>query len=120
MGIGHQLCSLTGQFPAKIAPLKTCKPQFIRSHCRVWTSNHLKFQIGENFVEWHRRMREKILIPLPARLLAAKEDKDYGSLGAVFVDQEARQLQDCNAAGSVVVCAVVDAVSVHRLADSQV
>src|SRR5579859_4278306 len=65
-------------------------------------------------------MREEILVALAAGLFAAEEDKNYSAFGSFPADQETRQLQDRDASGSVIIRAVVDAISIHRLADSHV
>src|ERR1043166_902239 len=120
MGVGHELGAMFRQFRAEIAALEAGEPEFVRLYGAISAADHLKFQIGDNVFERHRRMLKKILVALAAGLLAAEEDEQHRALWGLFMGQGARQLQHGNAAGSVVVRAVVDTVTVNRLARANV
>src|SRR5947199_2532298 len=67
-------------------------------------------------------MRKKILVSLAAFfsrcLFAAKEYKKHRSLRSL-ARQETGQLQHCHTSGGIVIGAVVNAVTIHRPANSQ-
>src|SRR5579859_7687283 len=118
MRIGNQLGAMFCQFRAKIAAVEAGEPEFVRLYRGISAADHFKFQVGNNVLEWYRRMLKKVLIALAARLLAAEEDEEHRALWGFFMGKGARQLQYGDAAGSIVVGAVVDAVAVHRLANA--
>src|SRR5262249_58560149 len=57
-------------------------------------------------------MLQEELVALSTRLLAAEKGDDHGALGPLACGQRPRQLQHGNAAGSIVVRAVVNALAV--------
>src|SRR5438270_6249384 len=106
MRIDHQFGAMFRQLRAEIAAVEAGEPEFVGLYRGISAADHLKFQVGNNVFERHRRMLEKILVALAAGLLASEEDEQDGPLGGLFTCQSARQLQHSDAAGSVVVGAV--------------
>src|SRR5690242_6366313 len=103
MRISNELGTMFRQFRAEIAAVEAGEPELIRLYGAIGAADHLKFQIGDNVFERHRRMLKKILVALAAGLLAAEEDKQHRALRGLFMGQGARQLQYGDAAGSVVI-----------------
>src|SRR5215510_2463463 len=64
-------------------------------------------------------MGEEILVALSSGFFAAEENKQHRPLVWPRLDQRARQLQNGDAAGCIIVGAIVDFVPIDRFADSQ-
>src|SRR5258708_4558643 len=120
MRICHQPGAMFRQFRAEIAAIETSEPEFIGFNSRVWAANHFKFQVGDNVFERHLRMFKEIPVALASGLLAAEEHKENSAFWRLFVRQGPRQLQHGDTSGSVIVGAVVNVISVDRLADAKV
>src|SRR5258708_26870295 len=120
MRIGHQLRPMLGQFRAKVAAVESCEPEFIGLYGGIGPPDHFKFQVGHNAGQRHGRMLQEILVALSAGFFAPEKSKDYRPLWMFLPGKSSRQLQDGDAAGSVVIGAVVYAVAVYRLSDAQV
>ena len=119
-GSATSLGAMFGQFRAEITSVETCEPKLVRFHRRIRTANHLKFQIGNNAFERTRRMFKKKLVALSARLFAAKKSEDHGTFRRLAMGQCGGQLQHGHAAGRIIICAVIYAVTVHWLANAKV
>ena len=63
---------------------------------------------------------KKILIALAPGFFTSKEDKEHGAFRRFFVGQSPCQLEHGDTAGSIVIRAVVDVVSIDRLANANV
>ena len=65
-------------------------------------------------------MLQKILIALSAGLFTSEEDKQHGSFRRFLMGQSPRQLEHGDTAGSVIIGAVVNVVTIDRLSDANV
>src|SRR5579864_1445334 len=118
MRICHQLGAMLSQFRAEIAAVEAGEPEFVRFYSGISAADHLKFQVGDDVLEWHGRMLKEILITLSAGFFASKKDKEHSPFRRFFMGQNSRQLENSDAPGSVIVRAVVDVVTIDGLADA--
>src|SRR5579864_1084668 len=120
MRICHQLGAMLSQFRAEIAAVEAGEPEFVRFYSGISAADHLKFQVGDDVLEWHGRMLKEILITLSAGFFASKKDKEHSAFRRFFMGQNSRQLENSDAPGSVIVRAIVDVVTIDGLADADV
>src|SRR5216684_2728333 len=120
MGISHQLGAMFGQFRAEITAVEAGEPELVRLYCRIGTADHFKFQIGNNALERYWRMIEEKLVTLSAGLFTAKKCEHHGALRGLTLGQGRCELQHSHAARRIIVSAVIDAVTIDRLAYAEV
>src|SRR6266478_9420414 len=80
MRIRNKACPVISERLAEVGPLITGQPERVRSHFGIGTTNHFKLQIGNEAVERHRWMIEKVSRTIAADLFATKQSEDDSSL----------------------------------------
>ena len=107
MRIAHQLRAVLCQLRPEIGALPSCEPQLVGLQLRVWTPNHLEFQVGDDVVERKRRVLQKIPCANQPCLFAAPERHHDSSFRLRLFRQHARQLHHRGCAGCIVIGAVI-------------
>ena len=111
MRILDDLRAASGEPRAEVRPLVAGEPQRVRRYRRIRPADHLELEIGDDALEGHRRVVEKVAGAVATRLLAAEPGEDDRSLRAAAAGQRLRQLQHRHRPGCVVVRTVEDVVS---------
>src|SRR3954454_12559440 len=120
MGIGNQTSAALLQLGSKVRPIETCQPKSVSSHLRIGTTKHFKIQISNCLFNCNGRMCRKVLSAKTPSLFAAKANKINRTFQSLAQRKRARQFQDADTAGGVIVSAIEDLVgSVSIVTDTQ-
>src|SRR5215472_14059225 len=120
MRIGDQAGAVQRERWAQVCAIEAGEPELAGLDRGIGTPDHFEFQVGDNAFQRDWRMLQEVLVALPARFFAAKENKKDSAPGTRTCRQSLRQLQYGDAAGGIVVGAVVDAVAVYRFTNAEV
>ncbi len=112
-----QLRPVRLQHGAKIRSVPARQQQRILRHLRVLGSDHLKLQIGHQILDRHRAMPPEVLTTQLPRLFTPVADKQNTSPQPRPACQRMRQLEHRRRSGRIIICAVIDHIAIHRLAD---
>src|SRR5690242_1146881 len=108
------------EFRSQIGAFPPGEPQLVRLNPRIRTADHFKLQVSDDIDQPNWRFLAKVNGAIAAtRLLTAKECEQYSSLRFWPGGELARQLQHSRDAGGIIVSAVIYAVTIHWLADTE-
>src|SRR5262249_1990982 len=113
MRVRHQPGAMPGQLRTKVRAVIAGEPEFAGLHRGIRPADHFELQVGNNVGQRYRRMFQKVLITLSTSLFAAEKSENHGTAWARSLAEGPGQFQYGHTSRSIVIGAVVDAVSVH-------